>query len=531
MLAHRPIRHKLIFMLFLLVIFVAAGFLASLTGVYLYRNTVKSVSMRAKELPYATSLMRWVGDLRVVVKEIESIEDYGQHHDQSWLETEILRRQFVASLTNFRNNLQAYRSQMKESTRHNSVVIGSSEDELQTVRTIDQILHQISETTHNREWTNEAKLIQQVDDDLTRLQQNSAKLPRFLHDRLEHLSGNVRVKYRTLIYTTWACILLAAATIVLFIRLFVAWIVRPLTILIDGSRCVAAGDFNYRIAIEGEDEMTELAEAMNNMTDKFQMVSKDLHQQVEQRTIQMVRNDKMASVGFLAAGVAHEINNPMASIALCADALEQRMKDHELGNAEEREATHKYIQMIQDEAFRCKGITDQLLDFSRKGDDVEEHTDLRELIQVVVDMVVTLTKSQRKQISFEDCKSVMIVANPQEIKQVILNLINNAMESVEAGGHVRIRLGICGEMAEITVSDNGCGMTEEVRQHLFEPFFTQRRHGQGTGLGLTIACGIVQHHGGQMEAMSKGPGSGSKFRVLLPLAGSNFDANRSHQAA
>ena len=110
MLAHRPIRHKLIFMLFLLVIFVAAGFLASLTGVYLYRNTVKSVSMRAKELPYATSLMRWVGDLRVVVKEIESIEDYGQHHDQSWLETEILRRQFVASLTNFRNNLQAYRS-------------------------------------------------------------------------------------------------------------------------------------------------------------------------------------------------------------------------------------------------------------------------------------------------------------------------------------------------------------------------------------------------------------------------------------
>ena len=102
------------------------------------------------------------------------------------------------------------------------------------------------------------------------------------------------------------------------------------------------------------------------------------------------------------------------------------------------------------------------------------------------------------------------------------------MESVDAGGHIRLKLGIHDGMAAIMVSDNGCGMTEDVLKHLFEPFFTQRRHGQGTGLGLTIAYGIVEHHGGRMEAFSDGPGAGSKFRILLPLAGAN-SGNRQTQ--
>ena len=109
-----------------------------------------------------------------------------------------------------------------------------------------------------------------------------------------------------------------------------------------------------------------------------------------------------------------------------------------------------------------------------------------------------------------------------------MNLINNAMESVDAGGHIRLKLGIQEGMAEITVSDNGCGMTKDVLQHLFEPFFTQRRHGQGTGLGLTIAYGIVEHHGGRMEAFSDGPGAGSQFRVLLPLAGNVSESLQTH---
>jgi two-component system NtrC family sensor kinase len=527
--AHRPIRHKLIFMLLLLLVFMTAGSLAGLTGVYTYRNTVKSISNRAKELPYATVLMRWVLNLRVITKEIATIEGFYREHERPFpLEVENLRNQFDNELTSFNNTLATYESQMIQSDRGNTTQIGSSKDERLTVYEINKFLRRIQTKTSMTKWTGDQKKIQDIDGDLQKLQASSAKLPRFLHERLKFLADGVRVEYRMLICMTWACTLLAVVTIVLFIRLFISWIFRPLTKLVDGSRQVATGDFDFRIQLAGNDEMSELADAMNNMTEQFQIIQTDLHQEVEQRTIQMVRSEKMASVGFLAAGVAHEINNPMQSISLCAESLEQRLEDHSIVDPEGVTAAKKYLRMIQDEAFRCKGITSQLLDLSRKGDETEENTDLRELTQVVVDMVVTLTKSQMKQITFEDCKSVMVVANPQEIKQVILNLINNAMESVDAGGHIRLKLGICDGMAEITVSDNGCGMTEEVRQHLFEPFFTQRRHGQGTGLGLTIAYGIIEHHGGRMEATSDGPGTGSQFRVLLPLAGTNSDTRISH---
>jgi len=513
-------------MLLLLLVFVTAGSIAGLRGVYTYRNSVKTISRRAKELPYATELTRWVTDLRVKLTEIKIIEDVHRIHKRQFpLEVENLQDEIAILLKNYSHTLDAYTAQMDESDQRNTIQIGSSEDERQTVHELGDILMRITETTRQTTWTQDEKTIMQFDDDLQQLQQKSAKLPKYLHKRLYDLADSVRLEYRMMIITTWACMLLATVMIVIFIRLFILWIFRPLTILINGSRRVATGDFDFRINLTGHDEMTELADAMNNMTAQFQVIRKDLHQQVEQRTIQMVRSDKMASVGFLAAGVAHEINNPMASIALCAESLEQRLEDRTIVEPEEMEAAKKYLRMIQDEAFRCKGITSQLLDFSRKGDEIEENTDLRDLIQVVVDMVVTLTTSQRKQISFEDCKSVMILANPQEIKQVILNLINNAMESVDAGGHVRLKLGICEGMAEIVVSDNGCGMTEEVQQHLFEPFYTKRRQGQGTGLGLTIAYRIVEDHGGRLEVKSDGPGTGSEFRIFLPLAGTATGAN------
>lgn len=537
MFAHRPIRHKLILMLLLLLVFMTAGSLAGLTGVWSYRTTVKSIRNHAEEKPDEKTLRRWVTDLRVNIKEIETLLDLSD----KWAdripfevknEQKNLRQQFETGLTFFATTLASYKLQMEKRDRGNALQIGSSNEERQTVRKINICLKKIEKQTAAEGWIDDKSTIENIDGDLLALQDYSAKLPYFVHNRLVNLADNVRVEYHTFFYTTLACMLLAALTIVLFIRLFITWIFRPLTTLITGSRQVATGDFDFRIQLSGNDEMSELADAMNNMTEQFQIIQKDLNQEVEQRTIQMVRSDKMASVGFLAAGVAHEINNPMQSIALCAESLEQRLEDRSIDDAEGIAAAKKYLRMIQDEAFRCKGITAQLLDLSRKGDETEEDTDLRGLIQVVVDMVVTLTKSQRKQITFEECKSVMIVANPQEIKQVILNLINNAMESVDAGGHIRLKLGICEGMAEIVVSDNGCGMTEEVRQHLFEPFFTQRRHGQGTGLGLTIAYGIIEHHGGRMEAFSDGPGTGSRFRVLLPLAGTRSESQKpSYRAA
>jgi two-component system NtrC family sensor kinase len=293
---------------------------------------------------------------------------------------------------------------------------------------------------------------------------------------------------------------------------------RPLRCLVKGSRRVAGGDFNYRIELPSHDEMGELAEAMNDMTTRFRDIRDDLDRQVQLRTKQVVRSEQLASVGFLAAGVAHEINNPLASIAMCAESLESRLLEMTPAGSEQSELVGRYLRMIQSEAFRCKGITEKLLDFSRVGEVKRQNADLRELVQTVIDMVRHLGKYQNRNIDYAPGEPVIAQINVQEIKQVVLNLVTNALDSVEADGKLTIELRRAGNFAEMTFADNGCGMTDEVQQHLFEPFFTRKRGGQGTGLGLSIVYRIVSDHGGQIEAISAGPGCGSQFQVTLPLA-------------
>ncbi len=190
-----------------------------------------------------------------------------------------------------------------------------------------------------------------------------------------------------------------------------------------------------------------------------------------------------------------------------------------------------YLRMIQNEAFRCKGITERLLDFSRTGDVTRQSTDLRELVMGVIDMVGHLGRYRDKHIELEPGDPVITPVNPQELKQVVLNLITNALDSLSSGGWLRIEVRKNGARAEMIFTDNGCGMTDEVLEHLFEPFFTRRRHGQGTGLGLSITYRIVADHDGYIDAHSEGPGHGSQFRVSLPLAEKHKEREHRYQAA
>jgi signal transduction histidine kinase len=261
------------------------------------------------------------------------------------------------------------------------------------------------------------------------------------------------------------------------------------------------------------------------MLARFEEIRDDLDRQVQERTRQVIRNEQLASVGFLAAGVAHEINNPLASIAWAAEALEDRL--HEIIQADDAlpDGQHndevtilkKYLRRIQDEAFRCKGITERLLDYSRSGNGARQNTDLAELVRGVIDMVRDLAHFKERHIEFECREPVVAVVNSQELKQVVLNLLTNGLDSLDPGGTVSIRLYRNWDRVELVFTDNGCGLTEEVRTHLFEPFFTRRRDGQGTGLGLTISYRIIAEHGGTIDADSAGPNRGSTFRVTIPL--------------
>jgi signal transduction histidine kinase len=150
------------------------------------------------------------------------------------------------------------------------------------------------------------------------------------------------------------------------------------------------------------------------------------------------------------------------------------------------------------------------------GDVKKSATRLAEVIESVIEMVKPLSKYRDRNIHFHADPNLECICNAQEMKQVALNLITNALGSVDVGGTVTIELVNCGDTVEFRVLDDGCGMTEEILTHLFEPFFTRRRDGQGTGLGLSITYQIIQEHGGHISAQSAGPGQGSKFIVSLP---------------
>jgi signal transduction histidine kinase len=140
-------------------------------------------------------------------------------------------------------------------------------------------------------------------------------------------------------------------------------------------------------------------------------------------------------------------------------------------------------------------------------------------------------KYHDKHLKLQDGQPVIAYVNPQEIKQIVLNLVTNALDSVERGGKVTLNVDRQRDQARIVVTDDGCGMTQEVIEHLFEPFFTRRVGGQGTGLGLAITYRIVEEHQGTIEATSEGPGRGSRFTVRLPLAASGKEAHYQYQAA
>ena len=309
----------------------------------------------------------------------------------------------------------------------------------------------------------------------------------------------------------------ALLLVLTLVSLFSGWVFKPIRDLQAGVRRVTDGDFSHPIDLQSGDELEDLAVAFNGMTAKLHEVYRDLEHQVDERSRQLVRSERMVSVGFLAAGVAHEINNPLASIAFCSEALQTRLSEYLARNPHETDVIQKYLRMIQQEAFRCKGITSRLLEFSRVGERRREPTDLAELVQSVLEIAQHLQSCRGKRIIFQPYSRVVAGVCGEDIKSVVLNLVVNALENMEEGGVLTITLKASGSGAELLFTDTGCGMAADVLDNIFEPFYTRSRTGKGTGLGLFISHHIVAQHGGEIRASSPGPGQGSTFTVRVPL--------------
>ncbi len=367
MLSKWPIRRKLLLGLGLLVLVVSILSSTGLVATYAYRNLVNSLSWRVNELPLAAELSRHVSDLRITIGELRGPRlNTFLDNRRDPASMRLLREQFSSQLDEVDQTLSQYRNQLASEARAD-VSISDHEQEKETVRDIEKQMKRIRSANGDEDWMLDNVKIDWLDVELEQLQELAKELPSHLHKKLAGFSDEVRGKYAALIVSEWAAAVSAALIFLLFMRLSYRWVFRPLRILIAGSRCVAAGEFDYRIRLETGDEMAELAKAMNDMTARFQEIRDDLDRQVQVRTKQVVRSEQLASVGFLAAGVAHEINNPLASIAMCSESLENRFREILDQNDPEQAVAANYLRMIQAEAFRCKGITEKLLDFSRIG--------------------------------------------------------------------------------------------------------------------------------------------------------------------
>lgn len=276
-------------------------------------------------------------------------------------------------------------------------------------------------------------------------------------------------------------------------------ITRPIVALVEANRRLTEGDMTVRVQAEGSGELAVLGQSFNNMVTTLQKTQQEL-----------LHKEKLASMGQLAAGVAHEINNPLGTILLFADMMYK-----ETG---ENDRHREDLKMIIDETTRCKVIVSDLLNFARQQDVVTQSTDLHALLDQVIDNV-----SHKE--DYEDLRFVRqydneipeISADPAQLKQVFINLFNNAAEAMRGSGEIRISTALLANACvNIKIADRGCGIPEEDLGKIFTPFFTTKALGKGTGLGLSIVYGIIKMHRGQIQVESQ-RGEGTTFTITLPI--------------
>jgi two-component system NtrC family sensor kinase len=338
-------------------------------------------------------------------------------------------------------------------------------------------------------------------------------------------------EFRRAVRTTIISRLVVLALFVLSIVILTRWnIARPIRALIGAARAVGRGDLGQRIALVRQDEIGELAAEFNRMAENLQTANAELVRQAEERLRleqEIQQSQKLATVGMLAAEVAHEIGTPLNVISGRAEVLDRAVpSDH---------PERRHLDVILSQAERIKGIIRALLDYTRP-----RRPDLRpEPILPIVGRVASLLmeRSQRRGVRLHLALPVglpPVLADPEHLQQVLLNLILNALDASENGGTVRITVGTDPELApdgragilrgkadaptlSVHVIDEGKGLSAEDVNHVFEPFFSTKGRGQGTGLGLPIAEDIVRAHRGEIELLSI-PGKGTEVIVRIPLA-------------
>jgi len=359
----------------------------------------------------------------------------------------------------------------------------------------------------------------------------SRLLPQFqqLYDRVDKLEKDKSAEAESMFETIKELvekveIIVSLTLVVSFIlgvilfRLLYQSVMHPLATMRKGADEFGMGHWDHRINLSSPVEFETLAESFNNMAEN-----------VKQLQLQAVHMDRMSAVGQLAGGVAHEINNPLTAVLGQAQIILSRLP--------ETDAVYSQVKKIEQAALRCKKIVRGLLDFSRPSQSTFEQVDMNSILSATLDLCEADLKKARVTIEKRVAKELpLIEGSSSELQQVLLNLITNSIQAMLKGGILSIetrshndpltvvdrRKGgpahkVPGPWVEIVVRDNGIGIAKEHLTRIFQPFFTTKAIGKGTGLGLAVSMGIVQKHGGDIRVESGGLNRGSSFVVTLPM--------------
>jgi len=245
---------------------------------------------------------------------------------------------------------------------------------------------------------------------------------------------------------------------------------------------------------------------------------KQTYERLQETQKRLSRSEKLAGIGTLASGVAHEINNPLASVASCAEGLLNRMNSVDFKSKDDEEVFPDYLKTIYDETYRCKAIISKLLDFSRRQVPVFGEVDINALVANVVKLVGRQKELEKLSIRLNySSEPVIIYGDVNQLQQVFLNMILNAIDATADDGKIKITTKVDENYAQIIFEDTGCGIAPDNLDKIFEPFFTTKSPGKGTGLGLSICYGIIEEHKGKISVSSSGIGKGSAFTISLPV--------------
>ena len=339
-----------------------------------------------------------------------------------------------------------------------------------------------------------------------------------------------------LVYTAGAMLIVALLSWIFVWRV----VGEPIKALKSGTERLSQGDLGYQLEVQSHDEVGDLANSFNTMSLQLRSANEEivawartLEDRVDQKTRELKRAhdhmlhvEKMASIGKMAAVVAHEINNPLSGILTYAKLLRKWLDRGETEGAKHDEAM-QCLELIAAESRRCGDLVKNLLTFSRTAPMNVETTDLNAVMDRSVRLVQHQLELNGVQLQIDFANDLpRVQCDPAQIEQVVLALVMNSIDAMPRGGNLwlRTRINESRDEVEIQVRDDGIGIPPDLLPQLFEPFLTTKESGHGVGLGLAISRGIIERHNGHIEVQSEA-GKGTTFTITLPLeAGSPVGA-------